>query len=94
MRLFDPGNGTGNPARTRLYASFEIIHTVIDFLAAALFIAGSFLFFSEGTQVPGTWCFLIGSFCFALKPSLRLIRELRLAKLDHVNDLAASAPEK
>jgi hypothetical protein len=94
MHLFGPDNSTKTPRHAKLYASFEVLHTIVDFLAATLFIIGSVLFFSEETQIPATWCFLIGSICFALKPSLRLIRELRLANLKDTDSLAARAPEK
>jgi hypothetical protein len=94
MHLFDPDNRNKSHRHARLYASFEVLHTMVDFLAATLFIIGSVLFFSEQTKIPATWCFLIGSLCFALKPALRLIRELRLATLKETNALAARAPEK
>lgn len=72
----------------RLYASFEIAYTAVDFTAAALFIVGSIMFFFEEMMIPGTWCFLVGSVCFALKPTLRLVRELRMAELDKLQLLA------
>ncbi|WP_417219481.1 YrhK family protein [Arthrobacter sp.] len=72
----------------RLYAGFEIAYTVVDFSAAALFIVGSIMFFSESLMIPGTWCFLVGSVCFALKPTLRLVRELQMARLDKLQLLA------
>lgn len=72
----------------RLYASFEIAYTVVDFSAAALFIVGSLMFFSDALMIPGTWCFLVGSVCFALKPTLRLVREVRMARLDKLQLLA------
>lgn len=93
MRWFDPRNRESNARVARVYAGFELLHTAVDFLAAGLFIVGSILFFSESTKTPGTWCFLAGSICFALKPTIRLARELRLASLRHVDRLADKAPE-
>lgn len=46
------------------------------------------MFFSEHWQTAGTWCFLIGSICFALKPTLRIFRELRYVEEDDYEDLA------
>lgn len=91
MALFDPRNRTQSAENAKLYAALEVAYTVVDFAAAGLFIVGSVLFFSESTQIPGTWCFLVGSVCFALKPTLRLVRELTYAKRDDVDTLAQRA---
>lgn len=93
MRLFDPRNRETTGRMARVYAIFELLHTAVDFLAAALFVIGSILFFNESTRIAGTWCFLAGSICFALKPTIRLTRELRLASLRRVDRLAQKAPE-
>lgn len=93
MRLFDPRDRQVTPQQARRYALFEVLHTVVDFLAAFLFIVGSILFFSEQTKTAGTFCFLIGSIFFAAKPGIRLVRELWLARLERVDHLADMAPE-
>lgn len=93
MRLFDPRDRRISPQQARRYALFEVAHTVVDFLAAFLFVIGSVLFFSEQTKTAGTFCFLFGSLFFVVKPSLRLARELWLARLNHVDRLAGLAPE-
>jgi hypothetical protein len=93
MRLFDPRDRQITPQQARRYAKFEILHTVVDFVAAVLFVIGSILFFSEQTKTVGTVCFLFGSVCFATKPSIRLIREVWLARLNRIDHLAAEAPE-
>lgn len=72
----------------RRFALYELVYTIIDFTAAGLFVVGSVMFFSEDWQRPGTWCFLLGSLCFAAKPTLRLIREIRLAEEGQVSKLA------
>jgi len=86
--LFSSDRRNNSPAHRKLYAGFEIAYTAVDFLAAALFIVGSIFFFFESMMIPGTWCFLGGSICFALKPTLRLVRDVRLAKLDDIKTLA------
>ncbi|VXB65219.1 YrhK family protein [Citricoccus sp. K5] len=93
MRLFDPRNRETTARMARVYAIFELLHTAADFLAAGLFIIGSIFFFDESTRIAGTWCFLAGSICFALKPTIRLTRELRMASLRRVDRLAEKAPE-
>lgn len=93
MRLFDPRDRRITAAQARRYALFEILHTIVDFLAAFMFIVGSIMFFSEQTKTAGTVCFLLGSVFFAAKPSIRMIREIWLARLDGVDRLAKRAPE-
>lgn len=93
MRLFDPRDRQVTAQQARRYAMFEILHTVVDVLAALLFVVGSILFFFEQTKAAGTICFLIGSLCFAAKPSIRIVRELWLARLHKVDQLAGRAPE-
>ncbi|QPM91145.1 YrhK family protein [Pseudooceanicola algae] len=73
----------------RLYAQFEILYTLVDFLAAAFFIVGSVFFFYESLMIAGTWFFLFGSFLFAAKPTIRLVREVKLYRLGDDEDLAA-----
>jgi len=86
--LFDPRGSQRSSAHEQVYATIEVIYTVVDFGAAGLFIIGSALFFSPEAKAPALWCFLIGSICFALKPSLRLIRQFRYLKLDKIDKLA------
>ncbi|MFQ4149250.1 YrhK family protein [Arthrobacter sp. LAPM80] len=73
------------PALAKLHATIELICTVVDFAAASLFIAGNILFLTPSAMTPALWCFLIGSVCFAFKPTLRLIRHCRYLKLDKID---------
>ncbi|MAC79342.1 MAG: hypothetical protein CML66_14925 [Rhodobacteraceae bacterium] len=86
--LFQTDHRHGTHDQRRLYALFEITYTIIDFCAATFFVIGSVMFFSEAWQTAGTWFFLVGSFFFAAKPSLRLVRELKLAAMGDDADLA------
>ena len=72
----------------RLYAAYEIAYTVVDFTAALTFIIGSVMFFFAAWTTVGTWLFLAGSICFALKPTIRLVREVKLAAVGDAKDLA------
>ncbi|MGR3749515.1 MULTISPECIES: YrhK family protein [unclassified Paracoccus (in: a-proteobacteria)] len=76
------------PASRRLYARFEIAHTVVDFMAALCFIIGSIMFFSDAWMTPATWFFTIGSVFFAMKPTLKLWREIRLYRMGKTETLA------
>ncbi|MBR9762880.1 MAG: hypothetical protein GYB53_04955 [Rhodobacteraceae bacterium] len=88
MRLFHHRNRERNAETRRVYALFEIVYTLVDFLAALCFIAGSVLFFYDSLQTAGTWLFLVGSFLFAAKPSLRLAREVKLWRMGRDDTLA------
>ena len=88
MTLFHPDQPHKSPEHARVYAAFEIAYTAADFAAAALFIAGSIFFFYDSLTYAGTWMFLVGSVLFAAKPSLRLAREIKLARMGDVKDLS------
>ncbi|WP_375688808.1 YrhK family protein [Pseudooceanicola sp. LIPI14-2-Ac024] len=88
MRLFRHENRERSEASKDLWARYEIAYTLVDFGAAFTFIAGSIMFFSEAWQTVGTWMFLVGSFLFALKPTIRLAREIKLYRMGDYDDLA------
>ena len=64
----------------RRYALYEIAYTCVDFAAALLYITGSVLMFHDAYRGLAPWFFLAGSFFFAMKPTIRLIREIRLVR--------------
>ncbi len=86
--LFHPDNRRRSPDHARVYALYELVYTLVDFLAAACFIGGSVMFFFDSLMMPGTWAFLVGSLLFAAKPSLRLARELTYLRMGDVDRLA------
>ncbi|WP_109466307.1 YrhK family protein [Albibacillus kandeliae] len=86
--LFHKDRRNQNPESSRLYALYEIAYTAIDFGAALTFLVGSIMFLSENWQTTGTWLFIAGSVLFAAKPTLRLVRELKLAAMGDTKDLA------
>ncbi|WP_422373448.1 YrhK family protein [Hoeflea sp.] len=88
MPIFKPSHRRQYVSDKVFYAWFELIYTFVDVSAALLFIIGSVMFFSENWQTAGTWCFLFGSICFALKPTMRIIREVRYFRENDLDDLA------
>lgn len=68
--------------KRKIYAIYELLITLCEFLGAIAFIVGSFLFLDNATEMIGTWFFIIGSFFFALRPTLKFIREIRLYEKD------------
>lgn len=88
MRLFKHENRQKTPASRRTYALFEIAYTIVDFAAAICFLVGSVLFFWARFETAAVWLFVIGSACFCLKPTIRMIREVKLLKMGDTDDLA------
>lgn len=88
MPLFSHENRQRSADTRRVYAYFEIAHTLVDFTAAICFLIGSILFFWPEYETPAVWLFVVGSACFALKPTLRLIREVKLAAMGAQETLA------
>lgn len=88
MKLFNPSNRSKSPKHERLYAIYEVWYTAVDFAAAFLFVIGSVFFFWADTETLATWMFLVGSICFALKPTIRLVRELHYLSLGDFDQLA------
>lgn len=88
-RLFQHENRERDHNTRRVYALFELVYTCVDFGAALCFIVGSICFFSEDLMTPATWLFLIGSVLFAVKPTLRLIREIKLISMGDADDVAS-----
>lgn len=72
----------------RTYAAFEIAYTAVDFAAASCFVTGSTLFFWQELHTPATWMFLSGSLLFALKPTLRLCREIVHVSMGRTDEVA------
>ncbi|WP_084177204.1 YrhK family protein [Labrenzia sp. DG1229] len=80
-KIFDHALRSASPDHSELVRKYELYRTIVEFLAAMTFIVGSVLFFYPALVYAGTWLFLIGSFLFAVRPTIRLVLELRLANL-------------
>lgn len=81
MKLFHPDQPLKSQEHRAIFARYELLRTLVDFTAAFLFVVGSAMFFSPTTTYAGTWMFFVGSLCFAAKPTIKLVRELQLARL-------------
>ncbi|MCA2010833.1 YrhK family protein [Cereibacter sphaeroides] len=91
--LFHPRNRDASPDHARIWAAYEIAYTLVDFCAAGLFVVGSILFLWPETTTTATWLFIIGSVFFGLKPTIRLVRELKLVSLGHMQEVAKQLDE-
>jgi len=90
MKIFQHDAASHSYEHREVYALYELAYTMVDFSAALLFVIGSVMFFSESWQIPGTWCFLIGSILFGVKPTLRFVRELHFIRLGKLEELSKS----
>lgn len=87
MQMFKDKRHVSAESR-RLYAIFELLHTISDFIAAFSFLIGSVLFLWKETETVAIWLFIVGSVFFCLKPTLKLVREVKLASIGDTEDLA------
>ncbi len=92
MKFFNPDNRTNSLRSRRIYALYEIAYTTVDFLAALLFLVGSAMFFYASLENPAIWCFVIGSVCFMMKPTIRVVREFHYLAIGDYADLASRFP--
>ncbi len=81
MKLFNQNLRSATEDHATLVRRYELARTVVEFLAALTFIVGSVFFFYDRLMYAGTWLFVIGSFLFAVRPSIRLMLELHLVRL-------------
>lgn len=80
-KMFDHALRSASPDHSELVRKYELYRTIVEFLAALIFIVGSVLFFFPILVYAGTWLFLIGSILFAVRPTIWLMLEPRLANL-------------
>lgn len=88
MDLFLPRNRRRNAESQRIYARYELMHTVVDFAAAFSWLAGASLYFWPDQETLSASFFVLGSIFFIAKPAIRLARELRLWRLGEIDTLA------
>jgi len=93
MTLFDSSRHSNSRQAKRFQARVELVYTSLDFIAALAFLIGSVLFLWPACQEAGTWLFIFGSLCFAIRPGLHFVRDLKLAAMGQI-DQAAAADEQ
>ncbi|WP_018982885.1 YrhK family protein [Salinimonas chungwhensis] len=60
---------------------YEVASIFNDFLVAVWFLAGSVLFLFPDYEKAAIWLFIIGSFQFLIRPTIRLASHLHIKKL-------------
>ena len=95
-RLLGPGGaGAGISARERrAVVRYEIAYTLVDLGATLCFVFGSVMFFAEAWETAGIWMYLIGSLLFAVKPALRLLRDLALVGAGREDEVSAGSSRR
>ncbi|SFH13171.1 YrhK-like protein [Palleronia marisminoris] len=88
MTLFRHENRQRSERAKRFYAASELAHTCVDFAAAVAFLVGSILFFWNSLETIAIWFFVLGSLLFGVKPTIRFLREVKLAAMGDEEDLA------
>ncbi len=88
MNLFRHENRQQSERSRRIYAITEVAYTAVDFGAAMCFLVGSVMFFWDSLYTAAVWLFVVGSFLFAVKPTIKFGREVKLAAMGDEKSLA------
>ncbi|MHA6800332.1 YrhK family protein [Bounagaea algeriensis] len=59
---------------------YEVVSIINDLLIGTWFLIGSFFFFSEALMTAGTWLFVLGSIEMLIRPTIRFVRRVHLAR--------------
>lgn len=60
---------------------YEVVSIINDFLIAIWFLVGSILFLFPEHEKAAIWLFIIGSFQFLVRPTIRLIGHLHVQRI-------------
>lgn len=64
---------------------YEVLSIVNDFLIAIWFLVGSILFLFPEHETVAIWLFIIGSFQFLIRPTIRLISHIHVRRIPGSN---------
>jgi len=60
---------------------YEVLSIINDFMIAIWFLVGSILFLFPSIEKTGVWMFIIGSFQFLIRPTIRLAGHIHLQRI-------------
>ena len=60
---------------------YEVLSIINDFMIAIWFLAGSILFLFPSVEKTAVWMFIIGSFQFLIRPTIRLAGHIHLQRI-------------
>lgn len=64
---------------------YEVISITNDFLIAIWFLAGSILFLFPEYEKAAIWLFILGSFQFLIRPTIRLLSRIHVKRIPPSN---------
>ncbi|GGE63209.1 hypothetical protein GCM10011533_14520 [Streptosporangium jomthongense] len=64
---------------------YEVISIINDFLIAIWFLVGSILFLFPEYEKAAVWLFIVGSFQFLIRPTIRLVSHLHIQQIPASN---------
>ncbi|WP_370232519.1 YrhK family protein [Marinobacter nauticus] len=64
---------------------YEMISIINDFFIAIWFLVGSILFLFPKHETAAIWLFIIGSFQFLVRPTIRLISHIHIRRIPASN---------
>ena len=64
---------------------YEVISIINDFFIAIWFLSGSILFLYPEYEKAAIWMFIIGSFQFLVRPTIRLISHIHVKRIPTSN---------
>lgn len=79
--LFDHSLRSRSSDHEDTVSRYEMLRTMVEFLAALAFVIGSVMFFYDSLKNAAIWMFVIGSLLFGARPAVRLAMEVRLLAL-------------
>jgi len=85
-------NETDNPLTVKLGKEeliirrrYEVISIINDFFIAIWFLIGSILFLFPEYETAAVWLFIIGSFQFLVRPTIRLVGHIHIKRIPASN---------
>lgn len=60
---------------------YEVLSIINDFLIAIWFLVGSILFLFPEYEKAAIWLFIIGSFQFLIRPTIRLVGHIHMQRI-------------
>ena len=60
---------------------YEVLSIINDFMIAIWFLVGSILFLFPSVEKTAVWMFIIGSFQFLVRPTIRLAGHIHLQRI-------------
>jgi len=80
-KLDSPLTFTIGHEQLQIRRRYEVLSILNDFLIAIWFLIGSILFLYPVYEKTAIWLFIIGSFQFLLRPTLRLASHVHLQRI-------------